>query len=150
MFIWNVLFLASYKLYVAEKFRFRMEVGPCNGVLKSTALRLEPKIVAQNGSVQSESFKVGANVSRLSTEIQRNDVEPVEPPCGVVDLIGKFDNRPKCIDGRSTTNADGLSNYECTPQLELSLRRIYTCNSNNEGTGERPILNHSDASAFSL
>nr|XP_048335331.1 two-component response regulator-like PRR95 isoform X1 [Ziziphus jujuba var. spinosa] len=133
-----------------EKPRFRMEDGPCSGVLKSTALRLEPKLVAQNGSVQPESFKVSANVSGLSTEIQKNYVESAEPSCGVIDLIGKFDNRSTCIDGRSAINADGLNNSECAPQLELSLRRICTSNSNNQGAGERLILNHSNASAFSL
>lgn len=142
----NFLLLVSDKLYVPENSRFRPEGTPCNGAFKSTVLRLESKSVAQDEGVQPESVKVNSNVT---TETQRCHDEPLEPPCGVIDLIGKFDNRPTCINRCSSNNADGLNNFECTPQLEISLRRICPSNTYNQGTGERPVLNRSNASAFS-
>lgn len=142
----NFLLLASDKLYVPENSIFRPEGAHCNGVFKSTVLRLEAKTVAQDGDVQPESVKANANVT---TETQRCHDELVEPPCGVIDLIGKFDNRPMGINGCSSSYVYGLNNFECAPQLELSLRRICSSSSNNQGTGERPLLNHSNASAFS-
>ncbi|KAF3439783.1 hypothetical protein FNV43_RR18061 [Rhamnella rubrinervis] len=136
----------THEVEKREDSRYRPEGTPCNGVFKSIVSRLESKTVAQDEGVQPESVTVDANVS---TETQRCHDEMVEPPCGVIDLIGKFDNRPMHINRCSSNNADGPNNFECAPQLELSLRRICPSSSNNLGTGERPVLNHSNASAFS-
>lgn len=136
--------LTSY--IFAEKSRFRPDGAHCNGDFESTVSRLEPKAVTWEGGVRPESVKVNADVT---TEIQRCHDQVVEPTCGVIDLIGKFDNRPTYINRCSSNNADGLNNFKCPPQLELSLRRICPGSSNNQENGERPVLNHSNASAFS-
>ncbi|KAF4366488.1 hypothetical protein F8388_003726 [Cannabis sativa] len=90
---------------------------------------------------QPENCEVNANAN-----IQSCYDELVKPSCGAIDLIGTFDDHPRCTD-KSDDQCISISEYP--PQLELSLKGICPRNSNSQGTGERPKLNHSNASAFS-
>lgn len=100
----------------------------------------------QDETAQPENFEVNANIN---PEIQSCCDERVNPSCGAMDLIGSFDDHPRGINGSSIVNVDGINNSEYAPQLELSLIRICPRGLNSQGTGERPKLNHSNASAFS-
>ena len=98
----------------------------------------------QDETAQPENFEVNIN-----TENQSCCDKLVNPSCGAIDLIGTFDDHPRCTNGSSILNVDGVNNSEHAPQLELSLIRIFPRGLNSQGSGERPKLNHSNASAFS-
>lgn len=74
--------------------------------------------------------------------------ELVEPSTEAIDLIGSFDNQPKGNLLHSSLS-HSANKFEFSPQLELSLRRSCFSSARNQGTCGMPILNHSDASAFS-
>ncbi|PON78913.1 Two-component response regulator-like [Parasponia andersonii] len=128
---------------------FKPEVVSCNEAFRSTVLRLKGehtcnKRMKQDETAMTENYKVNANVE---TEIESDEL--VNPSSGAIDLIGTFDDRPRCTKGSSIVNVDGINNSEYSPQLELSLLRVCPRGFNGQGSGERPKLNHSNASAFS-
>lgn len=96
------------------------------------------KTVIQDESSRQEHEGGDANFPH------RQDVEP----CGAIDLIGSLKNDHKCTYGHTNLN-DGMSRFDFTPHLELSLRRLNPCSSKNYGIDEKHALNHSNASAFS-
>jgi pseudo-response regulator 5 len=142
----------SDKLITAEKSkRLGSEVAPYREASNSTLLRLKEdqacaETMSQNEVVQAESNRGNANTA---SEIHSCDDELVEPSNGAIDLIGAFDNRPKCTDGNSSYKDGSTKKFEFVPHLELSLRRTCPSSSNYQGTDERHTLIHSNASAFS-
>ncbi|BFG22280.1 hypothetical protein CerSpe_085550 [Prunus speciosa] len=122
---------------------------PLNGHT-STAIRLREdhasaiKMVEGEGFL-SESYEGNANIS---SETHSCSDELDEPSSGAIDFIGTFDNPPKCTVGHPKSREDGTKHMGCAPQLELSLRSGLG-SSNKQAIDERPLLNHSDASAFS-
>ncbi|KAL6290591.1 hypothetical protein ACE6H2_008101 [Prunus campanulata] len=121
---------------------------PLNGHT-STAIRLREdrasaiKMVEGEGFLP-ESYEGNANIS---SETHSCSDELDEPSSGAIDFIGTFDNPPKTV-GHPKSREDGTKHMGCAPQLELSLRSGLGC-SNKQAIDERPLLNHSDASAFS-
>ncbi|XP_021822656.1 two-component response regulator-like PRR95 isoform X3 [Prunus avium] len=122
---------------------------PLNGHT-STAIRLREdhasaiKMVEGEG-ILPESYEGNANIS---SETHSCSDELDEPSSGAIDFIGTFDNPPKCTVGHPKSREDGTKHMGCAPQLELSLRSGLG-SSNKQAIDERPLLNHSDASAFS-
>ncbi|XVF22277.1 hypothetical protein REPUB_Repub12eG0159500 [Reevesia pubescens] len=126
-----------------------IEVAHCSEAGESNASKLEEnpafvKGVTHDGAVGLQSNRGNANVM---IRVGCND-DLVEPPTGAIDLIGSFDNRPKGNFALSSLS-DAANKCEFSPQLELSLRRSCLSSTRNQGTSERPMLNHSNASAFS-
>ncbi|KAK9013688.1 hypothetical protein V6N11_041688 [Hibiscus sabdariffa] len=124
------------------------EAAHCSEACESDASKLEEnsafiKGTTHDGGVGQQSNRGNANAT---IEAGCND-ELVKPPIGAIDLIGSFDNRPKGTFALSSAS-DGTDN-EFSPELELSLRRSCSSSSKNQGSSERPMLNHSNASAFS-
>ena len=142
----------SDKLITAEKSkRLGSEISPYREANNSTLLRLEEdhacaETMSQNEGVQAETNRGYANTA---SEIHSCDDELVEPSNGAIDLIGTFDNHPRCTDGNSSYKDGGTKKFEFVPHLELSLRRTCPSSSNYQGTDERHTLIHSNASAFS-
>ncbi|BBG97716.1 pseudo-response regulator 5 [Prunus dulcis] len=128
---------------------FGSDDAPLNGHT-STAIRLREdhasaiKMVEGEG-ILPESYKGNANIS---SETHSCSYELDEPSSGAIDFIGTFDNPPKCTVGHPKSREDGTKHMGCAPQLELSLRSGLG-SSNKQASDERPLLNHSDASAFS-
>uniref|UniRef100_A0A803NTP5 Response regulatory domain-containing protein n=1 Tax=Cannabis sativa TaxID=3483 RepID=A0A803NTP5_CANSA len=125
---------------------FKPEVVSCNEAFRSSLLGLKEEYIGNKRmklveTSQPENCEVNANAN-----IQSCYDELVKPSCGAIDLIGTFDDHPRCTD-KSDDQCISISEYP--PQLELSLKGICPRNSNSQGTGERPKLNHSNASAFS-
>ncbi|KAL4376907.1 hypothetical protein GQ457_02G001570 [Hibiscus cannabinus] len=125
------------------------EVAHCSEACESDASKLEEnsafiKGTTHDGGVGQESNRGNANAT---IEAGCND-ELVKPPIGAIDLIGSFDNRPKGTFALPSAS-DGTDKFEFSPELELSLRRSCSSSSKNQGSSERPMLNHSNASAFS-
>lgn len=116
----------------------------------STGLRLREDNVSaskmvQGEGMQPESYKGDANITS-ETHIGRYGLD--EPSSGAIDFIGTFGNWPKCTAGPPDNRDNGTKHVGSTPQLELSLRSSLD-GSNKQVNDERPVLNHSDASAFS-
>ncbi|KAE7999284.1 hypothetical protein FH972_003732 [Carpinus fangiana] len=131
--------------------RLGSEISPYREANNSTLLRLEEdhtlaETMSQNEGVQAETNRGYANAA---SEIHNCDDELVEPSNGAIDLIGTFDNHPRCTDGNSSYKDGGTKKFEFVPHLELSLRRTCPSSSNYQGTDERHTLIHSNASAFS-
>ncbi|XP_008245649.1 PREDICTED: two-component response regulator-like APRR9 isoform X2 [Prunus mume] len=128
---------------------FGSDDAPLNGHT-STAIRLREdhasaiKMVEGEG-ILPESYKGNANIS---SETHSCSYELDEPSSGAIDFIGTFDNPPKCTVGHPKSREDGTKHMGCAPQLELSLRSGLG-SSKKQVSDERPLLNHSDASAFS-
>ncbi|KAI5345936.1 hypothetical protein L3X38_013813 [Prunus dulcis] len=128
---------------------FGSDDAPLNGHT-STAIRLREdhasaiKMVEGEG-ILPESYKGNANIS---SETHSCSYELDEPSSGAIDFIGTFDNPSKCTVGHPKSREDGTKHMGCAPQLELSLRSGLG-SSNKQASDERPLLNHSDASAFS-
>ncbi|XP_022844535.1 two-component response regulator-like APRR5 isoform X2 [Olea europaea var. sylvestris] len=80
-------------------------------------------------------------------EASENNRVPVNS-CSTIDLIGAFDNYLKGTFRGSASNGS-TSKIDLLPLLDLSLRRYHPNGSVNHANDDRPILNHSDASAFS-
>ncbi|KAK8509716.1 hypothetical protein V6N11_058119 [Hibiscus sabdariffa] len=125
------------------------EVAHCSEACESDASKLEEtsafiKGTTHDGGVGQESNRGNENAT---IEAGCND-ELVKPPIGAIDLIGSFDNRPKGTFALPSAS-DGTDKFEFSPELELSLRRSCSSSSKNQGSSERPMLNHSNASAFS-
>ncbi|XP_039001243.1 two-component response regulator-like APRR3 isoform X2 [Hibiscus syriacus] len=125
------------------------EVAHCSEACEPDASKLEQNFALMKGTthggrVGQQSNQGNANAS---SRVGCND-ELFKPPTGAIDLIGSFDNRPKGTCALSSTS-DGTDKFELSHELELSLRRSCSNSSKNQGTSERPMLNHSNASAFS-
>ncbi|XP_052187474.1 two-component response regulator-like APRR9 [Diospyros lotus] len=103
----------------------------------------DTETMAQLVDVATESERQHANIISEAC-----DKKPENPAREAIDLIGAFDNYPKCIyiacDSHNGTKKVGSSSL-----LDLSLRRSHPSSSINQVSDERPTLNHSDASAFS-
>ncbi|KAK6260485.1 hypothetical protein SCA6_014959 [Theobroma cacao] len=129
--------------------RLQKEVAYCSVACESTASRLEENPASVKGMTHDTAVGLQSDRDNENVMIRVgcND-ELVGPPTGAIDLIGSFDNRPKGTFGLSILS-DGANKFEFSPQLELSLRRSCLSSTKNQGTSERPTLNHSDASAFS-
>ncbi|XVF72939.1 hypothetical protein PTKIN_Ptkin12aG0160900 [Pterospermum kingtungense] len=140
----------SGKLFVSEnsnRFVKVKEVAHCWEACESNASTLEEspafvKRMTHDGDVGLQRDRGTVNVM---IGVDCRD-ELVEPSSEAVDLIGSFDNQRK---GTLVHSSDGANKFEFSPQLELSLRRSSFSSAKNQGTCERPILNHSEASAFS-
>ncbi|GMI98952.1 hypothetical protein HRI_003564500 [Hibiscus trionum] len=123
------------------------EVAHCSEACESNASKLEENSVfikgtTHGGGVGQQSNRGSANAT---SRVGCND-GLVKPLTGAIDLIGSFDNRPK---GAVAFSSSSDGKFEFSPELELSLRRSCSSSSKNQGTSERPTLNHSNASAFS-
>ncbi|KAJ9171583.1 hypothetical protein P3X46_014933 [Hevea brasiliensis] len=119
----------------------------CNEAYNPTAQKLGEHAACAKTTIQDESVRPENDTGNANTSQGHND-ELVESSTGAIDLIGSFDNGPKCIYGH-TTKIGGTNKFEFTSQLELSLRRFFPNSSKNQGVEEKHLLNHSNASAFS-
>ncbi|KAG6730445.1 hypothetical protein I3842_01G080200 [Carya illinoinensis] len=132
-----------------KSYRLGSEVAPCREACNSTALRLRgdhacAESITHNAGGQEEINRGNAGVA---TKVHGRNNELVEPSSGAIDLIGTFDNQPKCM--YLNSNNKDANKFEFVPHLELSLRRTCSSSLNYQGAEERPTLNHSSASAFS-
>ncbi|XP_021280349.1 two-component response regulator-like APRR3 isoform X7 [Herrania umbratica] len=129
--------------------RLQKEVAHCSVACESTASKLEENPASVKGMTHDTAVRLQSDRENENVMIRVgcND-ELVGPPTGAIDLIGSFDNQPKGTFGLSILS-DGANKFEFSPLLELSLRRSCLSSTKKQGTGERPTLNHSDASAFS-
>ncbi|KAA8540095.1 hypothetical protein F0562_026787 [Nyssa sinensis] len=95
---------------------------------------VEPRTQRENANIISEASDNNQAFGNSSRE--------------AIDLIGAFDNYPKCSYRGSASN-NGMNRFNSSPLLDLSLRRSHPSSSVDQVTDERHTLNHSDASAFS-
>ncbi|XP_062091288.1 two-component response regulator-like PRR95 [Humulus lupulus] len=125
---------------------FKPEVVSCNGAFQPTVLGLKEEYIGNKRRKLDETSRPENCEVNANANIQSCCDELLKPSCGAIDLIGTFDDHP-----RWTNKSDDrcISSSEYPPQLELSLRGLFLSSSNSQGTGERPKLNHSNASAFS-
>ncbi|XWS46311.1 hypothetical protein CRYUN_Cryun14cG0054600 [Craigia yunnanensis] len=142
----------SDKLFVSENSGRLVkvkEVAHCSEACESNASKLEENSAFVKGMIQDDAVGLQSDRGNVNVMIRVgcND-KLVEPSTGAIDLIGSFDNRPKGTFALSSLS-DNANNFEFSPQLELSLRRSCLCSAKNQGTSERPTLNHSGVSAFS-
>lgn len=70
----------------------------------------------------------------------------VKSPREAIDLIAAFNNNSKCSYSCSEI---GTNKFDSHPQLDLSLKRSHSTSPETQVNNERPVLNHSDLSAFS-
>ncbi|XP_031251094.1 two-component response regulator-like APRR3 [Pistacia vera] len=132
-----------------EKFASGSEFAPCSGAYTSTPLRVEENYFCFKPMSHGDGVRPGNDrENAYTTGVHGCNDELIEQTRGAIDLIGTFDNRPNSISGQSTFN-DGMNKFEFAPQLELSLRKIFSSCSKEPVTDERHALNHSTASAFS-
>ncbi|GMI69539.1 hypothetical protein HRI_000623200 [Hibiscus trionum] len=128
------------------------EVAHCSEACESDASKLEENSAFVKGTTHGGGGGGGKQSNRgnvnATIRVGCND-EMVKPPAGAIDLIGSFDNRPKGTFALSSSSDGTADKFEFSPELELSLRRSCSSSSKNQGTSERPLLNHSNASAFS-
>ncbi|CAI9762525.1 unnamed protein product [Fraxinus pennsylvanica] len=81
------------------------------------------------------------------SEASENNHVPVNS-CSTIDLMGAFDSYLKGTFRSLASNAS-TSKIDFLPLLDLSLRIYHPNGFVNQANDDRPILNHSDASAFS-
>ncbi|KAE8723248.1 Two-component response regulator-like APRR9 [Hibiscus syriacus] len=125
------------------------EVACCFEACESDVSKLEenPAFIKGTSHDGGVGLQINRGNSNSTIRVGCND-ELVKPITGAIDLIGSFNNRPKGTFACSSSR-DGTDKYEFSPELELSLRRSGSSSFKNQGTSERPMLNHSNASAFS-
>ncbi|KAE8671211.1 Pentatricopeptide repeat-containing protein [Hibiscus syriacus] len=125
------------------------EVACCSEACESDASKLEenPAYIKETTHGDGVGQQINRGNANATIRVGCND-ELVKPISGAIDLIGSFNNLPKGTFACSSSS-DGTGKYEFSPELELSLRRSGSSSSKNQGTSERPMLNHSNASAFS-
>lgn len=134
--------MASAEIFLAGK-----SISLKSEVVTSNEERAHCKEIIEEKCIKSQDLDVDNNVMIKSTSCC---AEHINPCSGAIGLIGKFDNGPVFNNGCSSTNFDVKSNLEINPSLELCLRSSCSSSSlNNEGSSKRPVLNHSNASAFS-
>ncbi|KAF5451823.1 hypothetical protein F2P56_026890 [Juglans regia] len=131
--------------------RLSSEVALYRAASNSTALRLEEDTACAESITQNDGVRVerGRCNTNIASKTHSCNNELVEPSSGAIDLIGTFDNHPKCTYENTNYNGVGTNKFELVPNLQLSLRRTCSSSSNNHWTEERPLLNHSNASPFS-
>lgn len=125
-----------------------MEVAHCSGTCESIASKLE-----ENSAFVDEMAHnvVGLQGDKRIAYVMIGDGcndELRESSTGAIDLIDSFDKQPMGTSAISSLS-DGANKLEFSPQLELSLRRPCSRSTKSQGTNEKHILNHSDASPFS-
>lgn len=101
--------------------------------------------ITQGEDMGSESQWKCSNV--ITEDCDKNHVA-FDSSREAIDLIGAFNNYPKCSYRGSVLNYD-RSKVESSPPLDLSLRRSCPTCSVNQTTDEKHWLKHSDSSAFS-
>ncbi|CAK7348622.1 unnamed protein product [Dovyalis caffra] len=119
----------------------------CHGAYNPAALRLLQKHACGKLEIQEENSRPENDRGHANISFGRDDVLD-ESSSRAIDLIGTFNNGSESTYVHSSLH-DGTNKFEFTPQLELSLRRLYPGSSKNQGVDERHALNHSNASAFS-
>ncbi|KAE8681700.1 Two-component response regulator-like APRR9 [Hibiscus syriacus] len=121
------------------------EVAYCSDTGESIAPKLEESSAFLEGATHDTvGLQSEGRTGHVTMGVGCND-KLIESSTGAIDLIASFDKHPK----GTFVIIDGPNKSEFSPQLELSLRRSCSVSSKNQGTGEKHILNHSDASAFS-
>ncbi|KAG6725720.1 hypothetical protein I3842_02G045500 [Carya illinoinensis] len=138
-------------LVTAEKSNgLASEVALYRAASNSTALRLEEDTACAESITQNDCVRVESRGNaNIASKTDSCNNELVEPSSGAIDLIGTFDNHPKCTYENTNYIDAGTKKFELVPNLQLSLRRTCSSSSNNHWTEERPLLNHSNASPFS-
>lgn len=106
--------------------------------------------ICKNGETSTTDGKDGGpdhyRSASISGEAHDNHYVQISSSKEAIDLIGAFHTHPNCSLKSSTVNCTGT--FDFSPQLDLSLRRYHPGNFEKEGTEERRILMHSNASAF--
>ncbi|KAG5533934.1 hypothetical protein RHGRI_027955 [Rhododendron griersonianum] len=105
----------------------------------------DAKAMTQGDDMATE---IGWEHDHIAGEGCYNNHAPVNSCREAIDLIGAFDNSPKC-GYRNSFSDNGPSKVDSSPLLDLSLRRSNPSGSVNQVSDGKPTLNHSDASAFS-
>ncbi|KAE9451791.1 hypothetical protein C3L33_16321, partial [Rhododendron williamsianum] len=105
----------------------------------------DAKAMTQGDDMATE---IGREHDHIAGEGCYNNHAPVNSCREAIDLIGAFDNSPKC-GYRNSFSDNGPSKVDSSPLLDLSLRRSNPSGSVNQVSDGKPTLNHSDASAFS-
>ncbi|CAO2835385.1 unnamed protein product [Amaranthus hypochondriacus] len=123
-----------------ENFGFAVETSKEINV--STACRVEEDIYSTGIATDD------ANDGIRNQSYRDNNITPEHPMSSIeaVDFIGKIDCKPKSIAAKSSVLKEP-NGQNSTPELELSLKRPLDLQ--HKEAQERPILNHSNASAFS-
>ncbi|KAK8702370.1 hypothetical protein V6N13_020726 [Hibiscus sabdariffa] len=138
----------SGKLFVSENSKsFVKEVTHCSDTGESIASKLEENSAFLEGMTSTHDT-VGMQSEGGTGHATMGDGcnhKLMESSTGAIDLIASFDKHPK----GTFVISDGANKSDFSPQLELSLRRSCFVSTKNQGTSEKHILNHSDASAFS-
>nr|GMC98637.1 two-component response regulator-like APRR5 [Ipomoea batatas] len=88
---------------------------------------------------QEDHNQIGDGDVNVNDDEDEDDLAYLKSSKQAIDLIGAFDNSPKC-DYRSSCSKDSADKVESLPPLDLSLTRY--------PSGSLNRLNHSDASAF--
>lgn len=110
----------------------------------SQAASIDANAVTRGEDKDNEDLLEHVNVM---SEASENNHIPLNS-CSTVDLMGVFDNYLKGTFTSLASNAS-TSKIEFLPLLDLSLKLYHPNGSVNQANDDRPILNHSDASAFS-
>ncbi|KAE8699637.1 Two-component response regulator-like APRR5 [Hibiscus syriacus] len=136
----------SGKLFSTENSkRFVKEVAHCSDTGESIASKLEENSAFFEGITHDTvGLESEGGSGYFSARVGCNN-KLMESPTGAIDLIASFDKHPRS----NFSISDGGDKSECSPQLELSLRRSCLVSTKNQGSSEKHVLNHSDASAFS-
>ncbi|GAU13711.1 hypothetical protein TSUD_348150 [Trifolium subterraneum] len=119
----------------------------------STGLRLGQSRDCIETKNQDEVLKTEFSKTNphTNTKIHQCNDEIEEHSAGAIDLMATFQNLPKSSYANCSFNAGGnTSNFDFDTQLELSSQRDFPGSSPTPTIEERQILNHSNASAFSL
>ncbi|CAA2971232.1 two-component response regulator-like APRR5 isoform X2 [Olea europaea subsp. europaea] len=110
----------------------------------SQAASIDANAVTRGEDKDNEDLLEHVNVM---SEASENNHIPLNS-CSTVDLMGVFDNYLKGTFTSLASNAS-TSKIDFLPLLDLSLKLYHPNGSVNQANDDRPILNHSDASAFS-
>lgn len=138
----------SDKLFVSENSERFVEVAHCSGTCESIALKLEENSAFVDEMAHNVvGLQSDKRIAYVMIGVGCND-ELRESSTGAIDLIDSFDKQPMDTFAISSLS-DGANKLEFSPQLELSLRRPCSRSAKSQGTNEKHILNHSDASPFS-
>ncbi|KAK8693672.1 hypothetical protein V6N13_071244 [Hibiscus sabdariffa] len=136
----------SSKLFVSENSKnFVKEVAHCSDTGESIASKLEENSAFLEGMTLDTVGMQSEGGTGHATMGDGCNNKLMESSTGAIDLIASFDKHPK----GTFVISDGANKSDFHPQLELSLRRSCLVSTKNQGTSEKHILNHSDASAFS-
>ncbi|TYH43248.1 hypothetical protein ES332_D11G114800v1 [Gossypium tomentosum] len=138
----------SDKLFVSKNSKRFVEVAHCSGTCESIASKLEENSAFVDEMAHNVvGLQSDKRIAYVMIGVGCND-ELRESSTGAIDLIDSFDKQPMATFAISSLS-DGANKLEFSPQLELSLRRPCSRSAKSQGTNEKHILNHSDASPFS-